>query len=162
MGRKIAFLDRDGVLNYELGNYVCNSKDFQLLEHGFKNCKQLHEKGYDLVVITNQGGISKQLYTEATLNGMHQTMIDQYASHGIQFLEIYYCVHHSIIENCLCRKPKGLMMEKAMAKYNVQPKDCFLVGDHQRDMDAAAAAGIDQCFLIESNANWEDIVNLVP
>lgn len=162
MDRKIAFLDRDGVLNKEIGNYVCSPGDFEILNHGFDNCKTLVKKGYDLVVITNQGGISKQMYTEAILKQMHQTMVAAFGSHGIQFLEIYYCPHHSLIENCLCRKPKGLMMEKAMAKYQANPENCFLIGDNQRDIDAAQAAGITQSFLIDSNANWKDMVNLVP
>lgn len=161
MDRKLAFLDRDGVLNKELGNYVTKNEDFHILKHGISNCKILAEKGYELVMITNQGGIAKQLYTEMELNVMHTRLIEAYKEVGLTFLQVYYCPHHSIIENCLCRKPKGLMMEKAMHKFQVQAENCFLIGDNQRDIEAAYAAGVNKAFLIKSNTDWIAIANQV-
>jgi len=157
MDRKLAFLDRDGVLNKELGNYVCKKEDFVVLDHGIVNCKILQEKGYELIMITNQGGIAKQLYTEAQLKEMHHILLQRYQQEGVDFLEVYYCPHHSIIENCLCRKPKGLMLEKAMAKFKVNPDLCFLIGDNQRDIQAAHAAGVKNAYEIESNEDWKSI-----
>ena len=74
---------------------------------------------------------------------------------------MYYCPHHSIIENCLCRKPKGLMMEKALNKYQVNAENCFLIGDNPRDIEAAEAAGIQDAYLINSNEDWESIAHSV-
>ena len=93
-----------------------------MLDHAIKNCKILVQKGYELVMITNQGGIAKQMYTEADLKEMHQILLDEYAIQGIPFLATYYCPHHSIIENCLCRKPKGLMIERAFGQVQRQSK----------------------------------------
>lgn len=161
MDRKLAFLDRDGVLNKELGNYVCKKDDFILLEHAITNCKILINKGYELIMITNQGGIAKQMYTEADVIEMHQILLDQYKKHDIPFLATYYCPHHSIIENCLCRKPKGLMIERALAKYKADPDRCFLIGDNQRDVQAARAAGVMNAYEIASNEDWISIAESV-
>jgi len=153
--KKIAFLDRDGVLNHEIGNYITRIEDFKILPHAIKNCLLLKEKGYHLVMITNQGGISKQMYTEADLKSFHQVLIDAFKAEGMEFIEIFYCPHHSLVENCLCRKPKGLMIEKALNKYQVNQENCFMIGDHERDVEAAHAAGLQRAFEITSNEDWE-------
>jgi D-glycero-D-manno-heptose 1,7-bisphosphate phosphatase len=154
MGQKVAFLDRDGVLNKEIGNYVCKLEDFLLLEHGFENCKKLKEAGYRIIVVTNQGGIAKQMYTKETVEEIHDYMVKEYHKHHVDFLEVLYCPHHSLLENCFCRKPKGLMLEKMIAKYNLDPRDCFLIGDNARDVNAAKEAGVLDAFEIPSNTNW--------
>jgi len=152
---KIAFLDRDGVLNYEIGNYVTKLEDFKILPHAIKNCKLLKQKGYHLVLITNQGGIAKHMYTEADLKSFHQVLIDAFSSNGLEFIDLHYCPHHSVVENCLCRKPKGLMIEKVLHKYHLNADDCFMIGDHERDVEAAHAAGLKRAYEITSNEDWE-------
>ena len=62
---KAVFLDRDGVLNHEMGDYICRIEDFQVLEQNTITLKQLQDKGYLLIVATNQGGLAKGWYTEA-------------------------------------------------------------------------------------------------
>lgn len=158
MGQKVAFLDRDGVINKEIGNYVCKLEDFELLEHGFKNTKDLISAGFKIIVVTNQGGISKQMYTKETVEEIHNYMITEYQKHGIEFLEVHYCPHHSLLENCFCRKPKGLMLEKMINKYHLDPKDCFLIGDNIRDVKAAHDAGVENAFEINSNEDWRSII----
>ena len=69
--KKAAFFDRDGVLNLEIGDYIKQIDDFKLLPFIFENLKNLHNEGYLLFVITNQGGIAKQFYTHETLKKMH-------------------------------------------------------------------------------------------
>ena len=68
---KAVFLDRDGVLNKELGDYVCKFEDFHVLEHNFEALKELQGRGYLLIVITNQGGLAKGWYSQETLSKMH-------------------------------------------------------------------------------------------
>ena len=61
---------------------------------------------------------------------------------GLSFLEIYYCVHHPDYGKCLCRKPQGIFIEKAIARFKIDKNKSFMLGDNQRDVDAATSAGI--------------------
>src|ERR1700760_3524349 len=87
---KAVFLDRDGVLNREMGDYVCRFEDFELLDN-FEALKTLHDKGYLLIVATNQGGLAKGWYTEDELAKMHAHLRNVYGRHGVEFTDIYYC-----------------------------------------------------------------------
>ena len=81
---KAVFLDRDGVINLERGKYIERLDDFQLLDHALKHIRMLHEAGFIIVVITNQGGIAKGLYTKTDLQVMHDRMLDEVKLAGLQ------------------------------------------------------------------------------
>lgn len=151
--QKAIFLDRDGVLNHEVGDYIKRFEDFKLLDHIYEGLKLFSDNGYLLIVITNQGGIAKGEYTHETLSTIHDFMMSELRKHGIEITEIYYCPHHPIVSHCLCRKPGSLMVEKAVSKYHIDPKQSFFIGDKQRDIDCGEAVGVSG-ILIESNENW--------
>ena len=88
---KLILLDRDGVINKELGAYVTNPNDFELLPHVIPNLIKLKRAGVLVVVITNQGGIAKGLYAHQTLVQIHQKLKLAIAEHQLFFDEIYYC-----------------------------------------------------------------------
>lgn len=155
---KAAFFDRDGVLNLEIGDYIKQFNDFKLLPHIYENLKKLHEKGYLLFVITNQGGIAKQLYDHKTLAEMHDFLQEECKKNGFEFTEMYYCPHHPETSACLCRKPGSLMVEKAIAKYNIDPTKSFMIGDKERDITCANGAGV-KGYLIEPNQDFTFIIN---
>ncbi|WP_207532201.1 D-glycero-alpha-D-manno-heptose-1,7-bisphosphate 7-phosphatase [Desertivirga arenae] len=158
---KAVFLDRDGVLNKELGDYVCNFDDFHILEHNFAPLKELQDRGYLLIVVTNQGGVAKGWYTEETLGKMHQHLRDTYASNGVHITEVYYCRHHPNYNGkCMCRKPGSLLLEKAIARYNVDKKQAYFIGDRERDVIAGEAAGITG-ILIDSDQPISEILHLI-
>lgn len=157
---KAVFFDRDGVLNLEIGDYIKQFQDFKLLPTIFKNLKRLHNEGYLLFVITNQGGIAKQLYTQLELKKMHDFLQNEAKKHGFEFTEMYYCPHHPITSECLCRKPGSLMVEKAVAKYKIDPSKSFMIGDKERDIICANGAGV-KGYLIESNQDFTFIINQV-
>lgn len=158
---KAVFLDRDGVLNKELGDYVCNLEDFHVLEHNFKPLKELQDRGYLLIVVTNQGGVAKGWYSEETLGKMHQHLREQYAAHGIHLTEVYYCRHHPEYNGkCMCRKPGSLLLEKAIARYNVDKKQAYFIGDRERDVIAGEAAGI-VGILIDSDQPISEVLHLI-
>lgn len=140
---KAVFLDRDGVLNKELGDYVCSFDDFKILTHNFEPLKELTRRGYLLIVATNQGGLAKQWYTTETLDKMHQSLTDTYAEHGVKFEEFYYCRHHpKFTSKCLCRKPGSLMLEKGIARFNIDASQSYFIGDKPTDVQAGEAAGV--------------------
>lgn len=158
---KAVFLDRDGVLNKELGDYVCTLEDFQVLAHNFKPLKELQDRGYLLIVVTNQGGLAKGWYTEATLQRMHGEMRRQYAEHGVEFKEIYYCNHHPEYNSaCFCRKPGSLLLEKAIARFNIDKTKSYFIGDRERDIEAGEKAGVTG-ILIDSDQPISEVMHLI-
>lgn len=158
---RAVFLDRDGVLNKELGDYVCRAEDFQILEHNFEPLKELQRRGYLLIVITNQGGLAKGWYSEDELAAMHEKLRTAYRENGIELAEIYYCRHHPEYNSkCLCRKPGSLMLEKAAARFEVEPSKSYFIGDRERDVLAGEAAGV-KGILIDSDQPISEVLHLI-
>lgn len=155
--RKALFLDRDGVLNRERVDYTYSIEDFEVLPDVPEALKIARAKGFMLIVISNQGGIAKQIFTEERVEVLHKLLCDKLAEDGIEFDEVYYCQHHSDIGKCICRKPNSLMLEKAIARFGINPADSVMIGDSQRDIDAAKKAGV-KGFLIDSNSGILEIV----
>ncbi len=159
---KAVFLDRDGVLNKELGDYVCKVKDFKILAHNFTALKQLQDRGYLLIVATNQGGLAKGWYSENELEKMHNLLKSTYAAEAdVTFTDIFYCPHHpDFTGTCDCRKPKPGLLLKGIEKYNIDPSLSYFIGDRERDVEAGAAAGVTG-ILINSDQPIDDILHLI-
>ena len=114
--------------------------------------KVWHDAGYLLIVVTNQGGLAKGLYEEADVHAMHQYFQGLCVQAGFSIAHFYFCPHHPDFNGrCLCRKPGSLMIEKGLHQFRLDPEQCLIIGDKQRDLDAAAAAGVDG-VLIDTNA----------
>lgn len=156
--RKVIFLDRDGVINKERGEYTYKIADFKINEGVVDFLKTAQKKGFEFIVITNQGGISKGIYNKNDVQLVHTHMLTQLKKEGITILEIYYCPHHSYLEQCICRKPDSLMLEKAIARFNIEKSCSFMIGDSQRDIEAATKVGI-KSFKIEPNTNLNQLEN---
>ncbi len=157
---KAVFLDRDGVINIERGMYTWKKEDWQFVPGIFANLRKLQEAGFLLIVITNQGGIAKKQFSKETLEELHRYMEHCMAGEGIALTGIYYCPHHNKIENCLCRKPGPLMIEKAMAKYRVDPRKAYMIGDTGRDQEAGKRAGI-KSYQVPVNENISCLVDKI-
>jgi D-glycero-D-manno-heptose 1,7-bisphosphate phosphatase len=143
MKQKAIFLDRDGVINHEIYDYICRKEDFEVLEYQIPPLKRFYEEGYLLIIITNQGGIALNRYTEAGLSEMHQILFDTYQKHGVVFTDAYHCPHHPTVNDpCLCRKPGSGMLLEAIAKYDIDPALSVMIGDKPRDVEAANGAGV--------------------
>lgn len=155
--KKVVFLDRDGVINKEIGDYVFSIENFVINTGLFKALKHWSIEGYLFIVITNQGGISKSRYTKADVNKINDFLIERFKEHHLNLLEIVYCPHHDSIEACICRKPNSLMIEKMLAKHNISAKESFMIGDSLRDIQAANKVGV-KAIQIESNSNLNKII----
>ena len=160
MKNKAVFLDRDGVLNREMGDYVCHFEDFELLDN-FDALKTLQDKGYLLIVATNQGGLAKGWYSEDELAKMHSYLKETYNKHGVKITDIFYCPHHpDFTGDCDCRKPKPGLLLQGIAKYNIDPSKSYFIGDRERDVEAGTAAGV-KGILVDSNQPLIEILDLI-
>jgi D-glycero-D-manno-heptose 1,7-bisphosphate phosphatase len=157
---KAVFLDRDGVLNREMGDYVCRLEDFHILDN-FDALKTLQDKGYLLIVATNQGGLAKGWYTEDELTKMHSKLKEVYTAHGVKFTDIFYCPHHPDFTGiCDCRKPKPGLLLQGIEKYNIDPAQSYFIGDRERDVEAGTAAGV-KGILINSDQPISTVLDLI-
>lgn len=139
---KAALLDRDGVINHDPGDYTTSLSEFTILPGVVETLVKLTQKGYGIVVITNQGGIAKGKYTLADFYEIDTYMRGVFQDAGVHFLDTYFCPHHDAFGRCLCRKPGSGMVEKALARHNLVADQCFMVGDKMRDLEAADNAGV--------------------
>ena len=157
---KVVFLDRDGVINFEPGSYTYELDNFIIVDGLFDGLRILKEKGYQFIVITNQGGISKGIYNHHAVNILHTYMKSCFKENQIELLDIYYCPHHSVNEKCICRKPDSLMLEKAIARYNIDKTTAYFFGDSKRDILAAEKAGING-ILVKPNDQLTKYINQI-
>jgi D-glycero-D-manno-heptose 1,7-bisphosphate phosphatase len=137
--RKCVFLDRDGVINEERGTYTYKIDDFKIFKGVNEGLKLLHDEGYVLVVITNQAGITRGIYTREDMQRCHNFMMQE-TDNLID--DIYYASYYPDFSNSLLRKPDSLMFEKAIAKYNIDPASSWMIGNSERDIIPANKLGI--------------------
>lgn len=139
---KALFLDRDGVINYDPGDYTTSLEEFHLLPTVMDALALAQKRGFILIIITNQGGIAKGLYTHDTVNQIHAYLKQECTKNNIQLTEIFYSPHHPDFSNSLTRKPQSLLIERALAKYYIDPAKSYMIGDRDRDLECAHQAGV--------------------
>jgi D-glycero-D-manno-heptose 1,7-bisphosphate phosphatase len=145
------FVDRDGVVNREQG-YVWHLSDF-VLEPAFLDLAvHATSLGYRIVVVTNQGGIGKGLYTEADVELLHRHLCATLADLGVPAPLIFSCPHHPTTSACLCRKPSTLLFERALHLYQLNPSECWMLGDRARDVIPAKQLGMHTVLITSHSA----------
>ncbi len=147
---KAIFFDRDGVVNRDFG-YVYQQEDFIFMDGIFELLDFFKKQNYLLILVTNQSGIGMGYYTEEdflTLNEFMQNEIKKKL--GFNFDRIYFCPHHPD-DNCLCRKPKPGMIQKATKDYKINLAQSILIGDRIRDVQAAQYGGIKYKILLQGS-----------
>lgn len=163
---KIAFFDRDGVLNKNIG-YAHRPEDCQLMPGAGNALNLVAQKGFKIVVVTNQSGIARGYYDESALIRFNDHLQGMLAKDGNAppFDHVFHCPHHpehgiaALKTDCRCRKPQPGMILDGLALYAANPNDCFLVGDKQSDIEAANKAGIDGYLYTEGRL--DDLVSRI-
>ncbi|MEA3477004.1 MAG: HAD family hydrolase [Bacteroidota bacterium] len=159
--KKAIFLDRDGTINNNCDHYYIWRKEELLLNPGVSEAlAELQSRGYMLIVITNQGGISKGEFSAEDVDLLHDHLRSMLEAKGVHLDEIYYCPHHHMVESCLCRKPQPLMIEKALARFRIDPASSWMIGDTRRDVEAGEAAGL-QTILINPNSDMRQVLERI-
>lgn len=142
MLKKALFLDRDGVINKEK-NYLYKIEDFEFIDGIFELCRYYLSKGYLIVIVTNQSGIARGYYSEEDFNILTSWMIEEFQKHDVKISKVYHCPHHpDITGECGCRKPHPGMLFQAAEELKIDLKKSVLIGDHERDIQAANEAGV--------------------
>ena len=133
------FLDRDGVINKDNPNYTFRVEVFEILPGVIDALRQLKSKGYFLIVVTNQSGIAQGIYSQQQMEECHRYFQQQ---SGNLIDHFYFSPDHPSVSASLSRKPGTLMFEKAIAKFNIDIKKSWMVGDRGRDIIPARTMGI--------------------
>ena len=154
--KKAIFLDRDGVINLEKKDYVKSIKEFQIIHNVPKAIATLKEKGFLVIVITNQSAINRGLLTIKILNEIHNQLQEILKDNDTSIDDFYFCPHRPD-ENCLCRKPKPGLLLQAAKHHKIDLKNSFFIGDSQTDIEAAKAVGC-KYILLKNNQKLIDIV----
>ncbi|MBI4313200.1 MAG: HAD family hydrolase [Candidatus Omnitrophica bacterium] len=135
------FLDRDGVINRSPGEgYVRSVKEFFFLPGALPALKRLAGTDFLLIVVSNQGGVSKKLYSRKDLQEITRYMTSAIRRAGGKLHQVFYCTHQ-LSEGCGCRKPKIGLIRQALKKYPIDLRRSYLIGDHLKDIQLGKAAG---------------------
>jgi D-glycero-D-manno-heptose 1,7-bisphosphate phosphatase len=155
MKDKAVFLDRDGVINKEV-NYLYKIDEFEFIEGVFEACYEFIQKGYKLIIITNQSGIAKGIYKENDYRILTKWMKMQFKIRSIDILDVFFCPHNPS-SNCECRKPMPGMFFKSFNKYKIDASASWMIGDKESDIQAANNAGIENTIIVKSGHKIDTI-----
>ena len=142
--RPAAFLDRDGVLNVDHG-YAHRADQLDWVEGAPQAVRLLNEAGFAVIVVTNQSGVARGMYSEADIHALHAHMQEALNAQGAHIDAFYHCPHHpegtveAFSVACDCRKPGTGMLEQAARDWPLDLERSFLIGDRDGDMEAATA-----------------------
>ncbi len=141
---RAVFFDRDGVINVDRNDYTYLPTDFELMSGILELMSELKKHGFFLIVITNQAGIARGLYTDKEVDILHahfQGVADSIVD------AFYHAPGHPDYSETLSRKPDSLLFEKAIAKFNINPYQSWMLGDKERDLIPAKKLGIKTVLL---------------
>lgn len=137
---KLVILDRDGTINHDSDRHIKSPEEWRPIKGSLEAIGRLVQAGYRIVVATNQSGIARGLFDVHTLFAIHDTLQRAAGQVGGRIDAFFFCPH-AADSACMCRKPQPGMLVEAARRFNVAPRDVYMVGDAQRDLEAAVAAG---------------------
>lgn len=152
---KAVFLDRDGTINQEV-NYLYRPKNLVFIPKTIEAIKLFHQLGYKVIVITNQAGVAKGYYKEHHIRILHNYIDKMLKENGTYLDAYYYCPHHPegtvdiYKKECMCRKPRIGMIERAVMDFDIDLSKSIIVGDKEIDVKTGKNAVISTCVLVRS------------
>jgi D-glycero-D-manno-heptose 1,7-bisphosphate phosphatase len=152
--KKAVFIDRDGTINVDV-KYMSRVKDLKYYPGVLEGIKLISRANYLIVIITNQSGIARGLFTENKLNQIHQHITADIVNAGGKIDGIYFCPHHPD-EGCRCRKPETLMFERAIKDLGIDICKSYMVGDRMLDIEAGFKMGC-RTVLVPEKGHENDV-----
>ncbi len=137
---KTIILDRDGVINQDSDDFIKSVDEWQPIPGSLEAIALLHRHGFRVVVITNQSGVARGLFSLATLNEIHRHMLNETRAKGGLIEAVFFCPHGPD-EGCNCRKPATGMFRDVAARLKIEMSGVPAVGDSMRDLQAAQEVG---------------------
>lgn len=161
MPKKVIFIDRDGVINKDPAgwtphSYVAKWGDFHFLPGAKRAIKKLNDNGYRVIVISNQAGVGKGIYTEEMLNEISARMAVEVEKEGGRIEKIYYCTH-KLSDDCACRKPKTGLFEQAEKELGIQAAGNYFIGDNRMDIVAGKRKGIKTILVLSGKSSHDEV-----
>ena len=138
--RRMVFLDRDGTINQDSPDYIKSPAEFSFLPGAFAAMRRLAGLGIDVIVVTNQGVIGRQMVEEEVIDEINRQMVEEIECEGGNIAGVYLCPHAPWM-GCACRKPEPGMLSQASQDYGIDLSRSFMVGDKESDVEAGKAAG---------------------
>lgn len=157
---RIVVLDRDGVINYDSPDYIRSASEWQPLPGSLEAMARLQQAGYLLAVASNQSGLGRGLFTEATLGEIHEKLQTRLQACGGQRLAIFFCPHLPDA-GCNCRKP-GVGLLKQIEKHcGLSLSGAAFVGDSMKDLQAADSFAMQPVLVRTGNGSETESALLV-
>ena len=141
--RPAAFIDRDGTLVEEV-NFLSRVEDLRLFPSTLEAISLLKQRGYWIVVVTNQSGIGRRIYSESDMRSIHNEMQDRLDG----AIDAFYFCPHLPDEGCRCRKPALGMIEDAVSDLNIKLEGSWMIGDKKIDVETGQNAGISSALVL--------------
>jgi len=150
----LVILDRDGVINYDSASYIKSASEWRPLPGSITAIANLSKAGFKITVATNQSGVGRGLFTQNSLDQIHDKMLKLVIEAGGEIDAIFICPH--IPEDyCACRKPNPGLIYQALKKFDVDTKNnnpqVPVVGDSLRDLQAAQSANCNPILVTTGN-----------
>ena len=156
---KTVFLDRDGVINKERNDYVKSISELEIFPNVAKNVELLKNAGFLVVIITNQSAINRGLITHEMVHKIHGSIQNHLKKNGTCVDGFFYCPHKPD-ENCICRKPKSGLLNKAILELNIDVNSSWMIGDNDSDIQAGLNVGC-QTIKIGEKINLQKAVDKI-
>ncbi|MCK5829419.1 MAG: D-glycero-beta-D-manno-heptose 1,7-bisphosphate 7-phosphatase [Methylococcales bacterium] len=157
MTQAYVLLDRDGVINVDSDDYIKSPEEWHPIPGSLEAIALFNKNNYKVIVITNQSGLGRGFYGEATLSKIHQKMVQLVNEKGGKIDAIYYCPHTQD-DNCSCRKPNPGLLKRFSTENNRSLSDLFFIGDKLADLQAAEAAGA-KFILVKTGKGEKTLIN---
>lgn len=159
MKRKVIFFDRDNTLIIDK-NYMHDPEDLKFYEDSFSALKTMKSKGYEFIIITNQSGVGRGIFSIGQMHQFNSAMIDEFKKNDITFLDLKFCPH-SPEDGCKCRKPSPNMINECLAIYDIDKSQSYMIGDKVIDAKCGETAGVNGVTLnCKKTSKYKDFSSL--
>ena len=153
---RIVFIDRDGVINVDrIGDYIKSWEEFHFEDGALEALKAITDKGFEIILISNQAGVGDGVFPESALWDVHRRMMEEFQKKGIRIRSTHYCLHGKNA-GCRCRKPETGLFEQAVRGLSYDPQKTFFIGDKSSDVEAGRRFGIRTIFVRTGHGRREE------